>query len=127
AGLLATGVGTGYVNNFTLPGTESQRAADLLKNRFPQQSGDSSQIVFHAASGTLSDSAHRAQVQSVIDRVKRQPSVAGVVSPFATAGAVSKDGRTAYATLLFDKQAQDLDKGDVTRVIDTARAGGGAG
>ena len=28
-----------YVNNFRLPGTESQRAYDLLKDRFPQQVG----------------------------------------------------------------------------------------
>src|SRR5438045_6975456 len=46
AGVLAVGVGTGYVSNFTLPGTESQRAADLLKHRFPQHAADSRQSVY---------------------------------------------------------------------------------
>ena len=36
----------GYVNSFRLPGTESQRAYDLLKDRFPQQSGDTASVVF---------------------------------------------------------------------------------
>ena len=48
---LAAGAGGGFVNNFTLPGTESQRALDLLQERFPQQAGDSSQIVFPSATG----------------------------------------------------------------------------
>src|SRR5580704_19024015 len=36
---------------FTLPGTESQQAVDLLKARFPARSGDTADIVF-AAPGT---------------------------------------------------------------------------
>src|SRR3954469_13290712 len=123
AGLLASGVGSGYVNNFTMPGTESQRALDLLRDRFPQQAGDTSQIVFHVDRGSLDDAARRAQVDAIVARVARQPSVAGAVSPYKAQGAISKDGRIAYATLLFDKQAVDLDKADVQRVIDTAQAG----
>ena len=123
AGVLASGVGSGYVNNFTMPGTESQRALDLLRDRFPQQAGDTSQIVFHVDRGSLDDAARRAQVDAIVARVARQPTVAGAVSPYEAQGAISKDGRIAYATLLFDKQAVDLDKADVQRVIDTAQAG----
>ena len=47
-GGLAAGVGTGAVDTFSLPGSESQRAYDLMEEQFPQQSGDSSQIVFAA-------------------------------------------------------------------------------
>ena len=39
--------------NFSLPGTESQRALDLLKREFPAQSGDVDTIVFHTANGTV--------------------------------------------------------------------------
>jgi putative drug exporter of the RND superfamily len=123
AGALAGAVGSGYTNNFTLPGTESQRALDLLKHRFPQQSGDASRIVFHVSSGSLQDGARRSQVNQVLSSVAGLPSVAGTVSPYKAQGAISRDGRTAFATLMFDRQASDLDKGDVTRVIDTARAG----
>jgi RND superfamily putative drug exporter len=123
AAALAGAVGSGYVNNFSLPGTESQRARDLLQHRFPQQSGDASQIVFHVTSGSLRDPARRSQVQRVISSVAGLPSVAGTVGPYQGKGAISKDGRTAFATLMFDRQASDLAKSDVTRVVDTARAG----
>ncbi|HEY6760491.1 MAG TPA: MMPL family transporter [Baekduia sp.] len=123
AGGLAAGLGSGYVNNFTLPGTESQRALDLLRDRFPQQAGDTSQIVFHAKRGSLEDPNNKAAVDAVVAKVSKLPAVTAVVSPYKNAAAVSKDGRTAYASLLFDKQAVDLDKADVERVIDTARGG----
>jgi RND superfamily putative drug exporter len=123
AGALAGAVGSGYTNNFSLPGTESQHARDLLQHRFPQQAGDSSRIVFHVASGSLQEPARRSQVERVVHSVSGLPSVAGTVSPYKDKGAISRDGRTAFATLMFDQQASDLDKADVTRVIDTARAG----
>src|SRR6266516_4550196 len=59
AAALAGAVGSGYTNNFSLPGTESQRARDLLQHRFPQQSGDASRIVFHVSSGSLKDPERR--------------------------------------------------------------------
>jgi putative drug exporter of the RND superfamily len=127
AGGLASSVGSGYINNFTLPGTESQRALDLLRDRFPQQAGDTSQIVFHVQRGSLTDPANKAKVQAVVDRVAELPSVAGTVSPYKNAAAISKDGTTAYASLLFDKQAVDLDKADIEKVIDSAKAGATGG
>ncbi|MDX6726378.1 MAG: putative drug exporter of the superfamily, partial [Baekduia sp.] len=127
AGGLASGVGSGYLNSFTLPGTESQRALDLLRDRFPQQAGDTSRIVFHVRDGSLSDPARRVQIDRVVAGVAKLPSVTTAVSPFAAKGAVSRDGRTAYASLLFDQQAVDLKKADVERVITTATAGAGKG
>src|SRR6476659_6636811 len=72
---LAAGSGGGFVNNFTLPGTESQRALDLLKERFPQQSGDSSQIVFAVRDGRLTDAQRHAQVAGVVRSVERMAQV----------------------------------------------------
>jgi RND superfamily putative drug exporter len=128
AGGLASGLGSGYVNNFTLPGTESQRALDLLRDRFPQQAGDTSQIVFHVQSGSLKDPGQRARVEAVVARVAKLPAVAATSDPYKNAAAtISKDGKTAYTSLQFDKQAVDLDKAAVQKVIDTARAGGTGG
>src|ERR1700722_1318975 len=55
-------VGTRFANNFSLPGTESQRAADLLKRDFPAQAGDSDQIVFAVRQGAVTDAGVRARV-----------------------------------------------------------------
>src|ERR1044071_9879508 len=128
AGALASGVGSGYVNNFSLPGTESQRALDLLQDRFPQQAGDTSQIVFHVQSGSLDDAATKAKVNAVVESVSGLPAVAGAVSPYAPGGGtISQDGKTGYASLLFKEQAVDLDRADVERVVDTAREGATGG
>ena len=48
---IAAAAGRNYATNFSLPGTESQRALDLLKKEFPAQSGDVDTIVFHTANG----------------------------------------------------------------------------
>src|SRR5581483_11673791 len=51
--MLAGAVGRDYATNFSLPGTDSQRALDLLKRDFPAQSGDTDTIVFRVRSGTV--------------------------------------------------------------------------
>jgi putative drug exporter of the RND superfamily len=119
------GVGTHFVNNFALPGTESQHAADLLKRDFPTQAGDADQIVFSVRSGSVSDRPVRAVVASVLASVARLPHVTGVVSPYSTAGArgLAPGGEIAFATVTFDERAQTLPKAAVRRVISVARAG----
>src|SRR3954452_23920274 len=42
---IANAVGTKEISSFRLPGTESQRAYDLLAQHFPAQKGDSDQVV----------------------------------------------------------------------------------
>ena len=46
-------VGVKQISSFRLPGTESQRAYDLLAEHFPAAKGDTDQLVFKARSGTL--------------------------------------------------------------------------
>jgi RND superfamily putative drug exporter len=120
-GTLAGISGGGFVDNFSLPGSESQRAYDLLKDRFPQQSGDSVQVVFKTSSGVLTDPAKQAQTQALVEKLSTLPEVAAVQPP-TEGGSISQDGRIGFATVLFDKQAIDLKKADVERVIDTAKA-----
>src|SRR5215213_11659428 len=38
--------GGAFVDSFSTPGTESQKALDLLSQRFPTQSGDTATLVF---------------------------------------------------------------------------------
>jgi RND superfamily putative drug exporter len=114
--------GTAYSDSFSLPGTESTQALKLLTSAFPAQAGDSDTIVVHVAQGSVRDAAVKAKVAGMLARVAKSASVAGVTSPYAAAGAgqISADGRTAFATVTFAKQAQDLPKADVQTVIDLA-------
>lgn len=98
-----------YVNNFNLPGTESQRAYDLLKDRFPQQAGDTASVVFAVKSGRVAEASHRPQVERVIAEIKKSPEVRGVSDPFAQGAPVSRDGKITFAQIQFRKAAGDVD------------------
>jgi RND superfamily putative drug exporter len=114
-------VGSHYANNFTLPGTDSQRAADLLSGQFHSQSGDSDQIVLHATNGTLTAPATRSQIVAMLARVARLPHVTSVGSPFAPGGkSLSKDGTIGFATVDFDLPANTLPVAATNRMVATA-------
>jgi putative drug exporter of the RND superfamily len=120
---IASSVGTRKANNFSLPNTGSQRATDLLKSRFPGEAGDSDQIVFHARASTLRDPKIRAAVTAAIGRVSKLPHVTAVVSPYgAGSRAISADRTIGFATVTFDKRANELPKAAVQRVITAARS-----
>src|SRR3954469_16248784 len=80
---IAAGVGTKKISSFRLPGTESQRAYDLLADHFPAAKGDTDQIVFRARQGTLNDPATKARIQAALAKVKKAPSVGTVDSPYS--------------------------------------------
>src|SRR5437870_5078296 len=120
AGVLALSQAAGKrnANNFSLPNTDSQRAVDLLQGRFPAQAGDADQIVFRARTGKLTDASARTAIAPMLVRIARLPHVAGVVSPYASgAGAVSKSGTIGFATVEFDRRANELPKAAIDRVI----------
>jgi RND superfamily putative drug exporter len=108
--IVAHSVGPNYVSVFSLPGTESQRASDLLKREFRAQSGDVDTIVFHVSRGTVDSPAVRAAVAPLLRHVSALPHVAAVVSPYSPAGAaqVSPNRMTAFATVNYDKPANLL-------------------
>jgi RND superfamily putative drug exporter len=120
---LSSSVGKKTASSFTLPGTDSQRAVDMLKTRFPTQAGDADQVVFHTRTGTVMDASARASVDSTLARIARLPHVTAVVSPYAVGQhAISKDGTIAFATVGFDQRANALPKAAVDRVITTAES-----
>ncbi len=120
---VSSSVGKKTASSFTLPGTGSQQAVDLLKSSFPAQAGDADQIVFHAKTGKLTAPADRAAIGTTLGRVAGLPHVTGVVSPFAQGQhAVSRDGTIAFATVSFDQSANALPKAAVDSVITTAES-----
>ena len=98
-----------FSNNFRLPGTESQRAYDLLKDRFPQQSGDTATVVFAVEDGNVLAASHRPQIERALAEIKRSPAVLTVGDPFARGAPVSQDGRITFAPIQFRQGAGDVD------------------
>ncbi len=107
---IASGVGRHYATNFTLPGTEAQRVTDLLTSQFKTQSGDVDTIVFHNSQGSVFAPDVRGAIKPLLAKVSRMPHVVSVISPYTPSGRVqvSRDGRTAFATINYDKRANLL-------------------
>jgi RND superfamily putative drug exporter len=121
-GALAGSVGADFSEEFRLPRSDSQEAFDLLEHRFPAQSGDTATIVFKADEGAESPQVKR-RMQHAFAEVEKFPHVSEVASPYAGggAGAISSDGRIAYATVQFDLPNDKLDSSEIKQVMSRAR------
>ncbi|MFI1049705.1 MMPL family transporter [Streptomyces griseoruber] len=93
-----------------VPGTQSQRAIDLLQKEFPQASADgaTARVVFEAPSGQkLTSAANKAEVESLVAKLEKSPQVSGVTDPF-TSGLVSRSGTIAYAQVSYKVAQADV-------------------
>ena len=113
-----------YSNTFTVPGTDSTTALNLLTKAAPAHAGDQDSIVWHVESGTVQDPAVRQRISAMLNQVATAPAVSSVTSPYTPTGTaqISKNATIAYATVAFDAQASNLDKQDITRVMNLAEA-----
>ncbi|WP_262700566.1 MULTISPECIES: MMPL family transporter [Streptomyces] len=98
-------------DSFSIPGTEAQKAFDLLEQRFPGGNADgaTARVVFRAPSGEkMTDPANKAVVTKTVAELKASsPQVASVADPYQTR-AVSKDGTTAYILTSYKVNAMEL-------------------
>ncbi|MEV7660286.1 MMPL family transporter [Paenarthrobacter sp. NPDC089316] len=76
-------------NNFTIPGTETQRMADKLKEALPNASGGSASVVFDAGDSGF-DQAKKDAVAAALTKLDAMPDVQGTVNPFTTQAQLSK-------------------------------------
>ncbi|MFG1909960.1 MMPL family transporter [Kribbella sp. NPDC048928] len=107
-GVGALTLGGKTANTFSIPGTESQRALDALKQELPAASGASATIVVKAPDGkTLTDPTVKAAVGATVLKATKVPEVIGAVDPF-TSKAISPDGTTGLISVQFDKPADEL-------------------
>ncbi|MFD6753211.1 MULTISPECIES: MMPL family transporter [Micromonospora] len=100
-GLAAATLRGPTASNFSMPGTESQRAIDLLAEQFPAAAGATGTIAVKAPNpGQLGTPEGQAVVQKVTQEATAVPGVLGAVDPFQV-GAVSPDGQYALIQVQF--------------------------
>src|ERR1044072_7285006 len=102
-GGLNASAGSGYTDSFSLPGTESTTALNLLTANFNTEATDTNQVVF--AAGTGNDPQVKGRIGRTLRRIAHTPHVERVDSPFARGAAarqVSKDGTVAFANVHMD-------------------------
>src|SRR4051794_38538140 len=129
-GGLSTAAGSGYTDSFSLPGTESTTALNLLKDNFNTESTDTNQVVF--AADDVTDPAIKARIQKTLGTIAKGPHVERVDSPFAQGAAarqISKDRTVAFANVHMDGEQPiaDVPKSAYDKLIDTAEAARGDG
>src|SRR2546429_519084 len=122
-------VGSSYKDSFSLPGTQSFEALNVLQRAAPKASGDREQIVVAVKQGKVTDPAVRRQVEAMLAKVAALPDVASVASPYETTAAaqISSSGQIAFANVTLTKQAAKITTGEAKKLVDTAKAGAGHG
>ncbi|MFD8465244.1 MMPL family transporter [Streptomyces cyaneofuscatus] len=111
AGFGAASASTATSSSFSIPGTEAQRAFDLLEQRFPGSSADgaTARVVFKAPEGEkVTDSANKSEIQGIVKELSSgSDQIASVADPFE-AKAVSQDGSTAYISVSYKVNSMEL-------------------
>jgi putative drug exporter of the RND superfamily len=116
-------------SSFSIPGTEAQKAFDLLEQRFPGQSADgaTARVVFKAPSGEkMTDAGNKATVEKTVDELADGSEVTSVADPY-TGDAVSKNGTIAYASVKYDVSGTELEESTKDALEDAAQQARDAG
>ncbi|MFI1225669.1 MULTISPECIES: MMPL family transporter [unclassified Streptomyces] len=109
-------------SSFSIPGTEAQRAFDLLEQRSPGSSADgaTARVVFKAPEGEkVTDSANKGEITGIVKELRSgSKQIAAVADPFEQQ-AVSQDGSTAYISVNYKVSSMELSK-DTTNALKDA-------
>ncbi|MEU5594583.1 MMPL family transporter [Streptomyces sp. NPDC020298] len=97
--------------SFSIPGTEAQKAFDLLEQRFPGTTADgaTARVVFKAPSGEkMTGKENKKAVHKAVKELKSGSEVSSVADPYK-AHAVSKNGTVAYASVRYKVSGMELE------------------
>jgi RND superfamily putative drug exporter len=128
-GVLVATVGGSLRDEFEIPGSDTQRATDLIESEFASEQGGVLNLVFAAPPGQRLDTPERkAAVQKAIARLKTKEfkptkdkaGIESVGNPFSQ-DTFSDDGRIAYAEAQFDRVIYTKDRKAVVAVEDEVR------
>lgn len=121
-GALSATYGGGPTQSLGVPGSDSQRAFDLLEDRFPEQFGGRARVVF-AVDGDrdITAASYRSSIEAVLDGVRDAPGVQQVIDPFGPAAAffVSPDSRTAFAEVVYEVKAREVSDSEIETLVAT--------
>ncbi|OKJ52376.1 hypothetical protein AMK27_31740 [Streptomyces sp. CB02009] len=113
-GVAASSAPAPPADTFSMPGTESQEAFDLLTEKFPDASvdGATARVVVRAPAGTkITTPSTRTEVERLVTELGvSSPQVAGVADPYESpAVSISEDGTTAYTVVTYKVPAAEVD------------------
>ncbi|MER5869625.1 MMPL family transporter, partial [Streptomyces sp. NPDC002044] len=118
--------GPAFSNDYEVPGTESAKAHALLREGFHGQGGDTDTVVWRTPDRQNARTPDvEARMTRALDAIAALPGVGSVAGPYGpgpeSAARISPDGRTAYAVVTFDRQADAVPRGQAQAVVDAAK------
>jgi uncharacterized membrane protein YdfJ with MMPL/SSD domain len=114
-------------DKFVVPGTESQRAQDLLQEKFPIAAGANARVVFAVPEGEkLTDPANRAAVTASLEEAKGAKEVSSVTDPFE-AKTLTEDRRIGFADVYYPTPADEISDAARDELAETAAPARDAG
>jgi uncharacterized membrane protein YdfJ with MMPL/SSD domain len=128
--VLVMTVGGGLKDEFSIPGSDTQKATDLIKKEFASEQGSVLNLVFAAPKGERLDTPERkAAIEGAIAKLKtpefapngNKIGIDSVGDPFSER-TFSKNGRIAYAEAQFSDVVETKDRPQVVAVEDAVRA-----
>jgi RND superfamily putative drug exporter len=127
--ILVGTIGGSLRDEFEIPGSDTQKATDLIESEFASEQGSVLNAVFAAPEGQQLDTPdRRAAIEDAIARLRSpefaptdgQIGVDSVSNPF-NKNTVSDDGRIAYSEVQFDQVVEGGDRDAVVAVEDAVR------
>jgi RND superfamily putative drug exporter len=127
--VLVMTVGGSLKDEFEIPGSDTQRATDLIEAEFAAEQGGVLNLVFAAPEGETLDTPERAAaIEEAVARLETpefaptedEAGIENVGDPFSE-DTVSDDGRIAYAEAQFDRIIYEEDREAVVAVQDAVR------
>jgi len=115
-------VGGEAADDFSTPGTESQKAIDLFQEHTPALAGVEATIVFHTDQGKITDPDKQAAVKETLAKIKALPLEKQVADPFAEGGTISEDGKLASADVRWTKDPSLVKADDGRPVVEAVEA-----
>jgi RND superfamily putative drug exporter len=113
---------------FNVPGTESQRALDLLDEKFPGAGGATARLVFAAPPGrTLDEPQYEEVVDPTVARAQQVPQSVTTGEQFAAGFTPSRDRTIGFADLHFAVPVEDLKDSTIDALEEVAQPAREAG
>ena len=127
-------VGGSLKDEFEIPGSDTQKATDLIESEFASEQGGVLNLVFAAPEGERLDTPERKEaIEAAIAKLKTaefkptedEAGIESVGDPFSD-DTFSDDGRIAYAEAQFDRVIYEKDREQVVAVRGRGPRGGRA-
>src|SRR3954447_15189411 len=119
------------INDFKIPGSDTQKAVDLITAKFGAEKGAALRVVVAAPRGQRSDTPERAAAirkmlaasrAGQLALAEKPKDAADITNPLTDHDQLSDDGRVAFFDVQFDRTGFELPRSKIVKAEDRLRA-----